>query len=128
MPFRTGPHTPAGVAPRTKIQFTTGAWMPQMIYRACLITGTSSNTTYAQTAICEKLARDLDVDLDELLSRLPKGRTMSVHLFNPDDPPERQPGGHRTYYKVNEDSGGGVGNIGPANTVEEVPERAGHRF
>jgi len=130
MPFRTGAYTPAGAEPRAKVQFTTAAWMPRLIYQACLATGTPSNTAYIQTAVCEKLARDLDKDLDKMMARLPKRRTMANHLFDPDDPdPTHLAGGQpRVYQPVYEEQSGGVSNIGPANTVEEVPERHGRRF
>lgn len=68
---------------RAKIQFTTAAWMPYKIYQACLATGILSNTRYCQEAVCEKLARDLNLDLDELISQLPRGRTSAMHLFDP---------------------------------------------
>jgi len=68
---------------RAKIQFTTAAWMPYQIYKACLATGILSNTRYCQLAVCEKLAKDLDLDLDELISQLPTGRTTSNYLFDP---------------------------------------------
>jgi hypothetical protein len=34
-------------------------------------------------AVCEKLAKDLDLDLDELVAQLPRARTVSNHLFDP---------------------------------------------
>lgn len=87
MPFRLGER--ANGEFRAKIQFTTAAWMPYRIYQACLATDTHSNTRYCQEAVCEKLARDLDLDLDELLAGLPATRGTATHLFSPDDP---QPG------------------------------------
>ena len=68
---------------RAKIQFTTAAWMPYQIYQACKATGVLSNTRYCQEAVCEKLARDLDLDLEELLLQLPKGRTVNTRLWDP---------------------------------------------
>ena len=68
---------------RAKIQFTTAAWMPYQIYQACLATGILSNTRYCQEALCERLARDLDLDLGHLLSQLPKGRTVNTRLWDP---------------------------------------------
>jgi hypothetical protein len=68
---------------RAKMQFTTASWMPYKVYQACLRTGILSNTRYCQEAICEKLARDLDLDLNELLSQLPRGRTVNTRLWDP---------------------------------------------
>jgi hypothetical protein len=74
MPFRLDEH-------RAKIQFVTSAAMPSMIFKACLATGMVSNTAYIQRAVCEALARDLDLDLDELLASLPPHRGNSKVLF-----------------------------------------------
>lgn len=68
---------------RAKIQFTTAAWMPYKIYQACLATGILSNTRYCQIAVCEKLAKDLDLDLDELIEQLPRARTVNTRLWDP---------------------------------------------
>jgi hypothetical protein len=83
--------------------------MPHRIYQACLKTGIVSNTVYCQMAICEKLARDLDLDLDELIKTLPRAKTSSKHLWDPDG---TQPG--KQY--------GAMGRVryGMANTDEEV--------
>lgn len=89
---------------RAKIQFTTANWMPEAIYQACKVTGIISGTVYCQRAVCEALARDLGVDLDDLLSGLPPPRGPSHHLYDPAE--------HRmSRFPVM---------IGPANTVEEV--------
>lgn len=80
MPERLGPEYGEF---RAKLQFVTAAWMPYKIYEACMATGVLSNTAYCQIAICEKLARDLDLDLDELLANLPRRRTASMKLFDP---------------------------------------------
>lgn len=92
MPFRLDEY-------RTKIQFTTAAWMPSRIYQACQATGIISGTVYCQRAVCEALARDLGLDLDELLASLPVARGPSAHL-----------GFRRNLPSM----------VGPANTVEEV--------
>lgn len=93
MPFRLTEH-------RAKIQFVTSARMPHDIYKACLVTGTLSNTAYVQRAVCEALARDLDLPLEELIAALPPARGRSGMLFD----------GTRQV----------VNRPGPANTVEEV--------
>ena len=94
MPFRLNEY-------RAKIQFITSARMPSLIYKACLKTGTVSNTVYIQHAVCEALARDLDIPLDDLLAELPPHRGMSATLFGEDRRPNpRLPG--------------------PANTIEQV--------
>jgi hypothetical protein len=77
---------------RTKIQFTSAAWMPYQVYQACKATGVLSNTAYYQIAVCEKLARDLDLDLDELLANLPRRRTGAMHLFDPTGRDTKLPG------------------------------------
>lgn len=106
---------------RAKIQFTTAAWMPWQIYQACKATGILSNTRYCQLAVCEKLARDLDLDLDELIAKLPKARTSAAHLF---DPAGLQPGGldERTHNKKLSlyESSLGVARYGMGNTIEEI--------
>lgn len=80
MPFRLDPKYGEF---RTKIQFTTAAWMPYQIYEACKATGVLSNTRYCQIALCEKLARDLDLDLDDLLANLPATLGPANRLFDP---------------------------------------------
>lgn len=111
MPFRLADQ---GFTNRTKVQFTTSAATPHLIYKACLATGTVSNTVYIQRAVAEALARDLGLDLQELLDDLPEPRTSNKYLFNPDD--------HKMdrYHSIAEHHDGGRFRIGPANTVEEV--------
>ena len=76
---------------RAKIQFITSAEMPHLIYKACLATDTASNTRYVQEAVCEKLARDLDVPLQDLLDRLPPCRTTAAVLWGGDRRPKKRP-------------------------------------
>lgn len=102
MPFRTDPIKFPG---RTKIQFITSAAMPHLIYQACKKTNTVSNTVYCQRALAEALARDLNLDLDQVLADLPMPRGSAKHLFNPDMHTMRRVP-HR---------------IGPGNTVEDIP-------
>lgn len=98
-----------------KIQFVASAEMPRLIYLACQKTGTPSNTAYLQQAVCEALARDLDLPLDRLLDRLPPRRGPAAHLYDPDQHTmARYPVG------VHVDQTGGTFRIGPANTIEEV--------
>lgn len=105
---------------RAKIQFTTSAWMPYKIYEACLRTGILSNTRYCQLALCEKLARDLDEDVDKLIADLPTARGVAAKLWNPavllpgvKPPTPRRP-------LMQGDNTGGSLRYGPANTIEEV--------
>ena len=70
MPFRLNEH-------RAKVQFLTSAEMPSLIYKACVATGAPSNTRYVQVAVCEALARDLGIPLEDLLERLPATRDMN---------------------------------------------------
>ena len=67
----------------TKIQFCTAYWMPFRVYEACVATDVVSNSRYYQLAVCEKLARDLNLDLDDLIATLPPPRSKAKHLFNP---------------------------------------------
>lgn len=67
---------------RAKIQFITSARMPSLIYKACLASGKVSNTVYIQHAVCEALARDLGIDLAELLAELPPPRGRSASMFD----------------------------------------------
>lgn len=70
---------------RAKMQFITSARMPHLVYRAAIKTGKPSNTVYIQHVLCEALARDLGLDLDELLDELPppQGPTKSqVHAIH----------------------------------------------
>jgi hypothetical protein len=80
LPFRLDEH-------RAKIQFITSASMPHNIYKACLKTGTPSNTRYVQEAVCARLAQDLGVPVEELLNELPPARSMSGVLFGTDRKP-----------------------------------------
>ena len=75
MPFRLNEH-------RTTIKFVTFAQMPTLIYRACLATGTVSNTRYIQEAICEKLARDGIEPVESLKAKLPPCRSNAATLFD----------------------------------------------
>lgn len=67
---------------KAKIQFVTSARMPSLIYRACLETDTVSNTVYIQHAVCEALARDLDIPLEELIEELPPPKNAAKVLFD----------------------------------------------
>ena len=122
-PFRIQPYE---FPNRAKIQFTTSAEMPSMIYRACLVTGTISNTVYCQHALVEALSRDLNLDRAVLLDDLPAPRGPSGHLYDPDEQTmsryrkARPPVGPVTTRAITEDNTGGVLHIGPANTIEEV--------
>lgn len=83
-PFRLDEH-------RAKVQFITSAEMPSMIYRACMKTGVVSNTRYIQEAVCQRLARDLDIPLERLLDRLPPPRGLAAVPFGGDRKPVREP-------------------------------------
>lgn len=87
MPFRLAED-------RSTIHFLTSAEMPSLVYEACCKLGIPSNTRYVQLAVCEALARDLGLDMAELVASLP---------------PTRSTRGLRAQRAV-----------GPANTVEEV--------
>jgi hypothetical protein len=98
---------------RTKIQFTTSASMPRLIYLACVATGTVSNTVYCQRALVAALARDLDMDEDQLLNELPPPRGPAKHVYDPDEHTMRR-------YPITDGQSGGRMMVGPANTSEEV--------
>lgn len=117
MPFRLDPEKYGEF--RAKIQFTTAAWMPYAIYQACLRVGILSNTRYCQIAVCEKLARDLEMDVDELLAQLPRARSAAAHLWDPTTAlPGRRPAAPRVDIRL--DHTGGVARYGMGNTIEEV--------
>ena len=103
---------------RAKIQFTTAAWMPYKIYQACLVTGVLSNTRYCQLAVCEALARDLNLDYEELVSQLPRPRTVANHLFDPHgNVPGRKPANGE---RISRHTRVMIGRPGQGNTDEEV--------
>lgn len=77
MPFRLNEF-------RAKVQFITSARMPSLVYKACMKTGTVSNTRYYQEAVCERLARDLGVPLESLIDELPPPRGSATVLFGDD--------------------------------------------
>ena len=106
MPFRLS-------AWRAKIQFTTSAEMPSMIYQACKATGTVSGTVYCQHALAHALARDLDLPVELILEGLPPPRGPAAHLYDPEQHTMAR-------HPVTVDPSGGVDWIGPANTDEEV--------
>lgn len=68
---------------RAKIQFTTSAQMPSLIYKASLVVGVPSNTVYCQYALCDALARDLGISIAELRSKLPVPRGPAGALMDP---------------------------------------------
>lgn len=105
---------------RAKIQFTTAAWMPYKIYQACMATGVLSNTRYCQEAVCEKLARDLDMDLEELLAQLPRCRTSNLRLFDPTGDTTLIPGPEPHGERLARHTRVAVGRYGMGNTDEEV--------
>lgn len=109
MPFRLNEF-------RAKIQFTTSAEMPSLVYQACLKTGAVSNTVYIQHAVIDALARDLDLDPDELRSHLPEPRGAAAKVWSPEEPLGMR---HRNATGIAEHPARLVA-IGPANTDEEV--------
>jgi hypothetical protein len=115
-PFRIESVTYPG---RAKVQFTTSAQMPHLIYQACLRTGVCSNTVYIQHAVVDALARDLGLDREQMIESLPTPRGPAAHLF---DPAEGTLSRSVNLRAVTEDFTGGRYRIGPANTVEEIPE------
>lgn len=67
---------------KAKVQFVTSAEMPHLIYKACLKKGVTSNTVYIQHAVCEALARDLDIPVEDLLAKLPPPRGRNKSPFD----------------------------------------------
>lgn len=94
MPFRLSEFT-------AKVQFTTSARTPSLIYRAAVKTGLPSNTAYLQRVVAKALAADLGLDEAELLAELPPLRGSSTVLFGDE---------RRRVTPM----------VGPANTVETV--------
>lgn len=66
---------------KTKMQFITSIKMPRMVYKAVVARGMASQSQYIQHAVCEALARDLDLPLDDLLADLPKARGAKSDVF-----------------------------------------------
>lgn len=60
---------------RAVMHFMTFARMPSLVRKAAAKKGMPSNTVYVQHAVCEALARDLGLPLQELLDELPANRT-----------------------------------------------------
>lgn len=78
MPFRlVDPHTGER---RAKVHFVTSAAMPSLIFKAAAKTGKCSNTQYIQHVLVEALARDLDLDADELYAALPTPKSQANSL------------------------------------------------
>jgi len=104
--------------------------MPHLIYRACLATGTLSNTVYCQHALVDALARDLGLDRDQLLADLPQGRGPAAHLFDPADGTmargvnlrDQQGSPNSGSGNITVNQSGGTVHTGPANTTEEIQE------
>lgn len=69
---------------RSKIQFTGPVSFPALIHKACIATECPSNTRYIQEAVCLALARDLGLDVGELLASLPPTRGPAAALFGGD--------------------------------------------
>ncbi len=57
-----------------------------LVWEACKVTGTVSNTVYYQHAVCAALAEDLGLDYDELVAKLPRPLGPANHLFDPTEP------------------------------------------
>jgi len=95
----------------TFINFRCGDGFPSLIYQACLNTGTLSNTAYIQDALCEALARDLGMSVEDLKAQMPPRRTRSLHLYNPD---------RDGYKRIGQDNSCGVARPGATNGSEEV--------
>lgn len=110
MPFRLEAE---GFDGRSKIQFTSSASMPYQVYQACLRTGIISNTVYYQRAVCEALARDLGIPVEELLADMPAPRGPAKHLYDPEE-------GTMKRYPIRRIHDAGRFLVGPANTNEEV--------
>lgn len=95
----------------TFINFRCGDVFPSLIYKACLATDTLSNTAYIQDALCEALARDLNIPIEDLKAQMPPRRTRSAHLYDPDKD---------SYKRISSDNSCGVARPGAGNTTEEV--------
>lgn len=80
MPYRLTEH-------RSKIQFVTHASVPSLIFRAAQAVGLPSNTAYIQRAVCEALARDLGLDLDDLIDLQPPHKGLAQVLIGPNRRP-----------------------------------------
>ena len=65
---------------KAKIHFVTSVRMPMLINRAARATGKCSNTQYIQHALVEALARDLELDVDDLYAELPPPKAQAATL------------------------------------------------
>lgn len=65
---------------RAKVQFVTFAKMPRLIRQAALSRGFVSNTQYIQHVLCDALARDLSLDVDDLKKQLPPPQGQAAHF------------------------------------------------
>lgn len=70
---------------RAKVQFMTFARMPSLITKAAKKHGYVSNTQYIQHRLCEALARDLDLNVDELKDSLPPATGGAAHFLKKHD-------------------------------------------
>ncbi len=65
---------------KAKIHFVTSVRMPMLINRAARATGKCSNTQYIQHALVEAIARDLELDADDLYAELPTPKAQAATL------------------------------------------------
>jgi len=54
-----------------------GLRFPSLIHRAATATGDTSNAAYIRRVLCEHLAADLGMDVEELLAEQPQPRASS---------------------------------------------------
>lgn len=66
---------------RAKIQFVTSAETPSLIAKAAAKRDLSSNTEWLQHTIAAALAKELDLDLQQRMERLPPNRATPTILF-----------------------------------------------
>ena len=68
---------------RTQIQWMCAVNTPVLIHRACVNTGTLSQTRYIQEAVAARLAEDLGMDYDDLMGQMPPPRSLAAFLIGP---------------------------------------------
>lgn len=69
---------------KAKLQFVTPANFPYLVNKAAEAKDVPSQTRYIQLALCTALARDLDLDEDDLIASLPPTRAHAAVLFGSD--------------------------------------------
>lgn len=74
----------------TYIQFRSSRKMPSLLRRAAEATGRPSSTAYLNRVVCEAVARDLGLSVDEVKEGLPPMKWENINGFAPKEIREAQ--------------------------------------